>query len=83
MAAGGSHFNHGLVADFLKLLVPFPLEAAVKLSTAEEGLVVAIDRGLPMRPTIRVTMDPDGKERRRPYELDLRKHPDITIVQAF
>ncbi|MNX87315.1 Cyclic di-GMP phosphodiesterase response regulator RpfG [compost metagenome] len=83
MAAGGSHFNHALVVEFLKLLVPFPLEAAVKLSTAEEGLVVAIDRGLPMRPIIRVTMDPDGKERRRPYELDLKKHPDITIVQTF
>ncbi|HEY9900151.1 MAG TPA: HD domain-containing phosphohydrolase [Pantanalinema sp.] len=83
MAAGGSHFDHALVVAFLKLLVPFPLEAAVRLSTAEEGLVVAIDRGLPMRPTIRVTMDPDGTERRRPYELDLKKHPDITIVQAY
>lgn len=83
MAAGGSHFDHALVAEFLKLLVPFPLEAAVRLSTAEEGLVVAIDRQQPMRPTVRVTVDPDGRARRRPYELDLKRHPAVTIVQAY
>ncbi|HEY9856943.1 MAG TPA: HD domain-containing phosphohydrolase [Stenomitos sp.] len=83
MAAGGSHFNHAMVSEFLKLLVPFPLETSVRLSTLEEGLVVAVDRGLPMRPTVRVTTDPDGRVRPKAYELDLRKHPDITIVQAF
>lgn len=83
MAAGGSHFSHGLVSEFLKLLVPFPLETSVRLSTQEEGLIVAVDRGLPMRPTIRVTVDPDGHARPRPYELDLRRHPDVTIVQTF
>lgn len=83
MAAGGSHFNHGLVSEFLKLLVPFPLETSVRLSTQEEGVIVAVDRALPIRPTVRVTIDPDGRARPKPYELDLRKHPDVTIVQTF
>lgn len=83
MASGGSHFNHRMVAEFLKLLVPFPLETTVRLSTQEEGLVVAVDRGLPMRPTVRVTADPSGTVRQRPYELDLRRHPDITILQIL
>lgn len=83
MATGGSQFNHALVSEFLKLLVPFPLETAVRLSTQEEGLIIAVDRGLPMRPTVRVTIDPDGRTRPRPYELDLKKHPDVTILQTF
>lgn len=83
MATGGSHFNHGLVSEFLKLLVPFPLETTVRLSTQEEGVIVAIDRWLPMRPTVRVTVDPDGRARPKPYELDLKKHPGVTILQTF
>lgn len=83
MASGGSQFDHALVSEFLKLLVPFPLETVVRLSTQEEGLIVAVDRGLPMRPTVRVTSDPDGYARPKPYELDLKRHPDVTIVHTF
>lgn len=83
MASGGSHFSHLLVSEFLKLLVPFPLETSVRLSTQEEGLVIAVDRVLPMRPTVRVTVDPDGRQRQKPYEIDLKRHPDVTIVQTY
>lgn len=83
MASGGSHFDHALVVEFLKLLVPFPLETTVRLSTGEEGLVVEIRRDLPSRPRVLVLTDPDGKRRLKPIDLDLAQHPDVTIVQAL
>ena len=83
MAAGGSHFRLELVQEFLKMVVPFPVETSVRLSTCEEGVVLEVDRGLPMRPVVRILRDPDGSWRLRPYELDLRRHPDVTILSTL
>lgn len=83
MASGGSHFRLELVQEFLKMVVPFPVETAVRLSTCEEGVVTDVDRGLPMRPVVQVVRDPDGRRRQRPYELDLRRHPDVTILSTL
>lgn len=83
MASGGSHFNYRIVTEFLKLLVPFPIESAVRLSNKSEGIVVSVDKTIPMRPTVLVTVDPDGRNRMQPYEIDLRQYPDITIIHTL
>ncbi|MEB3188468.1 MAG: HD domain-containing phosphohydrolase [bacterium] len=83
MASGGSHFRLALVQEFLKMVVPFPVETVVRLSTCEEGVVTDVDRGLPLRPVVQVLRDPDGRRRVRPYEIDLRRHPDVTILATL
>lgn len=83
MASGGSHFDYQIVSEFLKLVVPFPVESSVRLSTQAEGIVVAVDQNQPMRPTILVTVDPNGQARKQPYELDLKLYSDITIMHTL
>lgn len=82
MAAGGSHFHPELVQEFVRLLVPFPVESMVRLSTGEEAIVIAVDRAMPMHPTVRVLTDPTGARRLKALELDLARNRSITIVQA-
>ncbi|MGG3208825.1 hypothetical protein [Geobacillus stearothermophilus] len=54
----------------------------VKLNTGEVGVVSQVFPGFPLRPIIRVIKNPAGEELKSPYEIDLRKQMNITIVKA-
>lgn len=80
MASGGTLFNPQMVETFIKMLVPYPLGCYVSLSNGAEGFVSGIDRMIPLRPIVRVIIEPEGHAAQRPYDLDLRQHADVTVV---
>jgi len=54
----------------------------VLLNTGEVGVVSQVFPGFPLRPIVRVIKNPAGEELKSPYEIDLRKQMNITIVKA-
>ncbi|MOA70183.1 hypothetical protein D3C78_1988700 [compost metagenome] len=59
---------------FLEIVAPYPLGTTVKLNTGEIGVVVAIEKGLPQRPALRLIGDYARDEFR------LTEHHDRVIV---
>lgn len=82
MAAGGTLFNPQMVETFIKMLVPYPLGSYVSLSNRAEGFVSGVDRTVPMRPIVRIVIEPEGASASRPYDLDLREHADVTVLSV-
>ena len=74
MGAGGTLFRLPLVQAFLEIVAPYPLGTTVKLNTGEIGVVVAIEKGLPQRPVLRLLGDHSGDEFR------LTEHHDRVVV---
>lgn len=68
--AGGSEFEFDLVANFLKIVVPYPVGALIVLSTGEQGVVSRFLPNRKTRPTVRVFANAKG-ERVSLYEVDL------------
>lgn len=82
MAAGGTLFNPQMAETFIKMLVPYPLGSYVSLSNQAQGFVSGLDRTVPMRPIVRVVIEPEGNSAPRPYDLDLREHADVTVLSV-
>ncbi|MNS17360.1 Cyclic di-GMP phosphodiesterase response regulator RpfG [compost metagenome] len=82
MAAGGTLFNPQMAETFIKMLVPYPLGSYVSLSNRSEGFVSGVDRSVPMRPIVRIVIEPEGLSASRPYDLDLREHSDVTVLNV-
>ncbi|MBE5961128.1 MAG: HD-GYP domain-containing protein [Lachnospiraceae bacterium] len=77
----GTHFAPELVQLFIKQIAIFPNGSMVLLSTGETGIIKEQNRGLPHRPVVRVIKDAQGEEM-KPYEIDLLKELNITIVES-
>jgi HD-GYP domain-containing protein (c-di-GMP phosphodiesterase class II) len=74
MGAGGTLFRLELVQAFLEVVAPYPLGTTVRLNTNETGVVVAIEKGMPQRPTLKMMGERYGEEMR------LLDHQDRVIV---
>jgi HD-GYP domain-containing protein (c-di-GMP phosphodiesterase class II) len=82
-AAGNILFDYELIKTFLSYVAIYPVSTTVVLNTGYIGVVSKIFPDFPLRPIVRIIKDPYGEELKSPYEVDLRKEINLTIVKAF
>jgi len=67
----GTQFDTEMVNLFLQTVAIYPMGMTVTLNSGEEGVISAVHRSHPQRPTVRVLKHPNGEEVASPYEIDL------------
>lgn len=72
-------FFPGMVERFIRLLGVYPIGSAVELEDGTKAVVSVTSIGSPMRPTVVLVCDKDGKDlARREYNLDSQGAPGIS-----
>ncbi len=82
-ANGNQWFDLDLIRLFCKYIAIYPISSTVQLNTGQLGVVSHIDPLVTHRPIVRIIQEADGKETAAAYEIDLRRHVNITIVQTL
>ncbi|ASA96916.1 MULTISPECIES: HD-GYP domain-containing protein [Anoxybacillus] len=82
-AAGNTLFDYELIKTFLKYVAIYPLGTNIVLNTGYRGVVSNIFPEYPLRPVVRILQNPNGEVLKSPFEIDLRKEVNVTIVEAF
>lgn len=80
---GNAQFDLELVRLFCEHVCIYPVSTTVMLNTGQIGVISANHPGSVQRPTVRVLREPDGKAVNSPYEIDLRKELNITIISSL
>lgn len=75
----GILFDPEVVEAFSKVVAPFPVATAVKLSTGETALVKKLNPKSLDRPVVVVTKDPYGKFYQIPRQVNLLTETDVRI----
>lgn len=81
--SGHAQFDLELVQLFCRHICLYPVSATVILNSGQIGVVSANYPGSVQRPVLRIVREGDGKEVHAPYELDLRKHLNVTIIGSL
>jgi HD-GYP domain-containing protein (c-di-GMP phosphodiesterase class II) len=81
--SGNAMFDLELIQLFCQHICIYPVSTTVMLSSGQIGVVSANHQGSIQRPVIRILHESDGKEVNSPYELDLRKELNITIISSL
>ncbi|MCL6617647.1 MAG: metal-dependent phosphohydrolase, partial [Anoxybacillus ayderensis] len=76
-------FDYELIKTFLKYVAIYPLGTNIVLNTGYRGVVSNIFPEYPLRPVVRILQNPKGETLKSPFEIDLRKEVNVTIVEAF
>lgn len=88
LAQSGSSFEPIIVLNFKNTFAIYPLGCCVKLSNGIEGYIIKQNSGFPDRPILRIFDDSSIhnhddaviKYSSSFYQIDLLKHPNITII---
>lgn len=79
IASSGYQFDPQIVKTFVENCEIYPVGSTVELSTGEIGIVVNVNRALPIRPTVRIIMSAEGKEVGNGAEIDLMTSPTVFV----
>lgn len=81
-ALGSKHFDPNMVKEFTKYVAAFPVGTAVRLNSNERGIVVRVDKSMPLRPVIRIVYASDGKKINPLHEVDLTKNMNLYVLDT-
>ncbi|MGH7896489.1 MAG: HD-GYP domain-containing protein [Candidatus Binatia bacterium] len=74
------HFTHSLLREFISAFSMFPPFTYVRLNTKALARVIETDPRHPLRPTVMIVLDGDGRRPVASQTLDLREHPLLSIT---
>lgn len=80
---GNAQFDLEMVRVFCEHVSIYPVSTTVMLNTGQIGVISANHPGSVQRPTVRILREADGKSVSSPYEIDLRKVLDVTIISSL
>jgi putative nucleotidyltransferase with HDIG domain len=83
MGSSGKLFPRDLVITFLQHIAAYPTGCTVKLNTREIGIVVDQNKGLPMRPIVRVLSAGDDLSKVKANEYNLVEKRTIFIEEIL
>lgn len=72
MSESGRALDPDMVRAFCKNIAPYPVGTAVRLSNGSIGVVISVNKHMPMRPVIKIVADRNG--------LLLRNFPEIDLI---
>ncbi|TWI60088.1 HD-GYP domain-containing protein [Halalkalibacter nanhaiisediminis] len=80
-AGVGTQFDHTLIDAFRRTIAVYPVGLTVTLSDGRIGIVIKQNKELSTHPVVRIISE-DGEELESPYDLDLTKQLNVTIVET-
>jgi putative nucleotidyltransferase with HDIG domain len=80
MNLSGRHFEPETLKAFLGMIGLYPVGTMVRLSTNEIGIVTKVTPEEPASPVTKIIYDKDGNTLNDPFDLDLSKHSDVSIL---
>ena len=84
MSWGGDYFNLEFLRLFLSSIAAYPAGTHVFLSNGESGFVIANTPGFALRPVVRIIYKGESvAPHPDPYDLDLTKALDLTVVKVI
>jgi HD-GYP domain-containing protein (c-di-GMP phosphodiesterase class II) len=78
--AAGEYFDPAIVDKFTRSVVVYPMGKSVRLSNMESGVILGVSMKSASTPIVRITSSRDGNYTNQIAELDLRKNPDLFII---
>ncbi len=83
ISMGDHHFDYSIVRKFIRYVASYPKGTIVLLSSGIKGVVLENNPDYPNRPKIRCVTDEQGHKLKEMEELELTKHPYITITKVL
>ncbi len=84
LAASGNYlFDYKLVTAFLGNIAAYPAGSMVKLSSNEIAVVIETPKGFSLYPKVKILYDSGGGKLAEPFELDLSRQKEKTIVKVL
>ncbi|MBO8137962.1 MAG: HD-GYP domain-containing protein [Desulfotomaculum sp.] len=84
IAGSGDYlFRYDIVKAFLNHVAAYPAGTVVQLNSGETGVVLETEKGMSLRPKIKVLFDPDGVPVTRPLYMNLVELKDRFIVRVL
>lgn len=80
---GGEMFDLEVLNTFLENVTAYPVGSHVLLNNGESGLVIKNSPGFCLRPVVRMLYKKDYTSHPAPFNLDLKKVSDLTIVRLI
>lgn len=75
-------FDPRVIRILLNKLSAFPIGSLVKLNSGAIGSVVETDEAFPLRPTVKILYDAQGRQLSDDRVVNLREHPILHITDA-
>ena len=72
-------YDQKLIKILIDRIGIFPAGCVVKLSNKEIAQVIKINKGVPLRPTVKIILDAEGNDPREQKIIDLIQYPTIYI----
>lgn len=84
IAGGGNYyFDYQVVKPFLENIAVYPVGTLVELNDGTRGVVTQVQKGMTLRPTIRLLRYEDGTAVRPPIEIRLMDHPTLLVSRVL
>jgi len=83
IANSGTQFDPQLTSVFIQSITVYPADSIVMLNTGEIARVLEARGPRSIRPKVRVITRKEGPPVLEPYEIDLSKNPEYTIVDII
>lgn len=78
--AAGQYFNPAIADKFNENIAIYPIGTTVRLSNNQIGVILEVDKNSKTTPIVRIMSGEDSTKVNQLVELDLRKNPDLFIV---
>lgn len=84
IAGGGNYyFDYRVVKPFLENIAVYPVGTMVELNDGTRGVVTQVQKGMTLRPAIRLLRYEDGTPIRPPREINLMDHPTLLVSRVL
>lgn len=78
--AAGEYFDPAIVDKFTRSVAVYPMGKSVRLNNMENGVILGVSMQNASTPIVRIASSRDGNYTNRIAELDLRKNPELFII---
>ncbi len=84
IAGGGDYFfDYRVVKPFLANIAVYPVGTMVELNDGTRGIVTSVQKGITLRPQVRLVRYADGTAIRPPLEIDLVEYPTLLVSRVL
>ncbi|MHB9143849.1 MAG: HD-GYP domain-containing protein [Symbiobacteriia bacterium] len=84
IAGGGDYFfDYRVVKPFLENIAVYPVGTMVELNDGTRGIVTTVQKGVTLRPRVRLVRQADGTAIRPPFEIDLVGYPTLLVSRVL
>ncbi len=72
-------FEYKLIKVLMEKIEVFPVGSFVRLNNKEIAQVIKLNHGVPLRPVVKIILDPNGKQMQETKIIDLTAQPTVCI----